>query len=158
MQQPRSYNTHSSFSSSFCLFVIIHVILGPITVWSNDAHQLFPLDLFVRLHQLNKHTRRSKLHHDLLWMCCQFAWPHGCAFWIKRPRERNATRTKRQQCIFFFFSFWDLLVWMCTCYMFLLGNTFLCNQVCLLCSSPGGRDDVQHGPPCLSATGQGASG
>lgn len=31
-------------------------------------------------------------------------------------------------------------------------------KLCLVCSSPGGRDDVQHGPARLSATGQGASG
>lgn len=43
---------------------------------------------------------------------------------------------------------------------FLLGNKIvsLCNQLCLIGSSPGGRDDVQHWSPRLSAIGQGASG
>lgn len=46
-------------------------------------------------------------------------------------------------------------------YLFILYSyifMFLCTQFCLTCSSPGGRDYVQHWPPRLSATGQGASG
>lgn len=58
------------------------------------------------------------------------------------------------------FWFWDLLVdvfaW--SEYERKYDYIYVLLKFGIICSPLGGRDDVQHGPSCLSATGQGASG